>query len=217
MNLEELNFIVLFGKTGCGKSSILRHLATNGMQVLHLEDLAGHSGSAFGGLEGKEQPDQEIFEQEIYKCLEGFDKTKPLWVEYESNYLGKLQLPEQLFSRIRQSEMLIIHLERDLRIRRIIEEYAQFGIDRLLEAALKLKKKISSKKYRLLRKSIETEDYETAVSILLTYYDRAYVNGMMNGEFKVMGELQLLSGNAEENAMQIIDFNKDLLKSRNPV
>ncbi len=216
MNPEAINFIVLFGKTGCGKSDILHHMEDIGEQVLHLEDFAGHSGSAFGGLHGKAQPDQDSFFKQIESRLESFDPKIQIWVEYEGSYIGKLQLPEPLNSRIRQSDLIHIKMCRDLRISRIIDEYAQFGVESLLASATKLKKHMSGKKYHLLRKSIKNEDYNTAVSVLLSYYDRIYLNGMKAADFKVIGELELLSERPGENARQIINYYHELHKSRNP-
>jgi tRNA 2-selenouridine synthase len=43
-------FVVIGGYTGSGKSEILRALSKIGEQVIDLESLANHKGSAFGGL-----------------------------------------------------------------------------------------------------------------------------------------------------------------------
>jgi len=48
--------VVLTGPTGSGKSEILRTLRTRRRKVLDLEGLAGHRGSAFGGLLPVETP-----------------------------------------------------------------------------------------------------------------------------------------------------------------
>lgn len=217
MNIDILDFIILFGKTGTGKSEILRALNKKGEQVLDLEKFANHNGSAFGGIAKKQQPSQEAFEEEIIKTLTRFKADKVIWVEYESTYLGTLQIPDQLFHKMSQSKMLILNLDRDDRINRIVESYAQHSNTELLEASSKLKKKLSLKKYRLARKSIINQDYKTAASIFLTYYDKVYENRLKDDRNPFLGEIALKSNTNNDNADQILaNYKSTLLKSRNP-
>ena len=46
--MENLSFITLCGNTGSGKSRILRCIGKEGFQILDIEKIAGHNGSAFG-------------------------------------------------------------------------------------------------------------------------------------------------------------------------
>src|SRR6188474_3521832 len=59
---QRINFRVIHGVTGSGKSRLLRALADAGAQVLDLEDLAAHRGSVLGNLPGRPQPSQKMFE-----------------------------------------------------------------------------------------------------------------------------------------------------------
>src|SRR5207245_5029884 len=58
----ELNFTVVHGPTGSGKSRFLAALSRAGAQVLDLEALAAHRGSVLGGLPNEPQPTQKWFE-----------------------------------------------------------------------------------------------------------------------------------------------------------
>ena len=64
--LEQFNrtiqLIIIGGHTGCGKTDILKALRKMGEQVIDLEELAHHKGSAFGALGLPEQPTNEFFE-----------------------------------------------------------------------------------------------------------------------------------------------------------
>ncbi|MEY2794218.1 MAG: hypothetical protein RJA76_2210, partial [Bacteroidota bacterium] len=59
---EPLPLRVLGGKTGSGKTELLREMKNAGFQVIDLEDLAKHRGSAFGHFGLEEQPSSEHFE-----------------------------------------------------------------------------------------------------------------------------------------------------------
>ena len=208
MKTAPLQFLILFGKTGSGKSEILRHLQQMGEQVLDLEKLAAHNGSAFGGLGKITQPSQDDFEKLITEMLNGFDTKFPVWVEHESSYLGKLQIPDYLLHQMKRGKMIVIEIERQARIRRIIEEYSKFPLDELLAAVSKVKKKLSQKKYRIARRSIRQQDFQSVVSILLSYYDKAYENGLNNSSRERIGKFILSGHNTHKQATQLLNFYK---------
>lgn len=62
-------FRVLAGRTGSGKSQVLRELDSLGGQVLDLEALAVHRGSLLGSEPDRPQPPQRLFESRLYERL----------------------------------------------------------------------------------------------------------------------------------------------------
>ena len=62
-------FVVIGGYTGSGKSEILRELSKIGEQVIDLESLANHKGSAFGGLMMPPQPTTEQFQNDLFEAV----------------------------------------------------------------------------------------------------------------------------------------------------
>lgn len=206
MRLDQLQFVILFGKTGSGKSEILRSIQKKGGQVLDLEQLASHNGSAFGGLGKTTQPGQSEFDEQIGKKLEIFNSDLPVWVEYESDYLGNLQIPEFLKHQIGSGKMIVIKLERDYRIERIVRSYSKHPIDDLLTAVRKIKSKLSEKKYRLARKCIREKDFSKAASIILTYYDKIYENGLNASSCEIVGKINLIGTDSADHANQVLDL-----------
>ena len=63
---ERRKMIVLGGMTGSSKTHILRYLKNYGQQVIDLEGLANHKGSAFGSLGQPPQPSTEQFANILY-------------------------------------------------------------------------------------------------------------------------------------------------------
>jgi hypothetical protein len=76
-NPPNLQFRVVCGTTGSGKSRLLETLDAIGAQVLDLERLAAHRGSVLGHLPGEPQPSQKMFETRIWDKLRRFDPAKP--------------------------------------------------------------------------------------------------------------------------------------------
>ncbi len=60
---------ILGGRTGSGKTLILKELEKSGENILDLENIACHKGSAFGTLGEPAQPTQEMFENKCAVCI----------------------------------------------------------------------------------------------------------------------------------------------------
>src|SRR5712692_9504623 len=66
----EIDFIVVHGPTGSGKSRFLAALGKAGAQVLDLEALAAHRGSVLGGLPGELQlPEALMARMRASRCI----------------------------------------------------------------------------------------------------------------------------------------------------
>ena len=96
-----IDWRVICGKTGSGKSRLLQSLREQGAQVLDLEQLACHKGSVLGNVPGEPQPTQKHFETLLWESLRGIDTSRPVFVEGESKKIGKLQVPDALIERMR--------------------------------------------------------------------------------------------------------------------
>jgi tRNA 2-selenouridine synthase len=93
---KQLQWRVLCGRTGTGKSEVLQQLEMQGEQVLDLEQLAVHRGSVLGHLPGERQPTQKWFESQIWARLRKFSAKRPIYVESESKKIGAVQVPQAL-------------------------------------------------------------------------------------------------------------------------
>jgi tRNA 2-selenouridine synthase len=118
----KLEWRVLTGPTGSGKTEILHHLDAQGHQVLDLEGLAMHRGSVLGSWE-QAQPTQKLFEGHLNLKLQNFDPAKPVWVEDEASVIGKIHVPKLLFESMMPATRYEVCLPFDVRIRHLMSEY----------------------------------------------------------------------------------------------
>lgn len=133
----QLQFRVVCGTTGSGKSRLLETLERVGAQVLDLERLAAHRGSVLGNLPDEPQPSQKMFETRIWQKLRGFDLSRPVFVESESKKVGNVRVPEAVMEMMRASPCIALVLSRENRVRLLIEDYDHFMKDpALLNAQL---------------------------------------------------------------------------------
>jgi tRNA 2-selenouridine synthase len=125
-NPPELDFRVVCGTTGSGKSRLLETLDRMGAQVLDLEKLAAHRGSVLGHLPDEAQPTQKWFESQVWDKLRRFDPSKPVFVESESKKVGNLRVPDAVMERMRASSCISLSLSRENRVRLLMEDYEHF-------------------------------------------------------------------------------------------
>jgi tRNA 2-selenouridine synthase len=126
---QRLEFRVVCGLTGSGKTRLLQALAARGAQVLDLEALANHRGSVLGLMPGQSQPSQKHFDMRIWERLRGFDPARPVFVESESKKVGNVAVPEALILAIRAGACIRLDLDLEERVDLLLEDYDWFVRD----------------------------------------------------------------------------------------
>ena len=121
-----VQWLVLGGKTGAGKTELLLRMKQQGHQVLDLEGHAKHRGSLLGHTDGTHsltQPSQKKFETEIANALRSFDPDRPVWIESESSKIGNLHIPAVLWSRITSAPRVILRVPLEQRVQHTLDTY----------------------------------------------------------------------------------------------
>lgn len=171
---EKWNFVVLAGPTGSGKTEVLKALSTMGEQVLDLEALANHKGSAFGALGQKPQPTTEQFQNDIYNILRKFNPQRTIWVEGESYNIGKVFIPDSLFQLLVKAPLIMFELNREQRLDRLVKEYGCFDKELLEQSVKKIQKRLGGLRTKEALKALEENNYRKVADIALEYYDKGY-------------------------------------------
>lgn len=127
--VSQLNFQVVCGTTGSGKTRLLQALAAAGAQVLDLEALASHRSSVLGALPGRPQPSQKRFDTLVWDTLRRFDPQRPVFVESESKKVGNVAVPVSLVERMRASPCWDLSLPMNERVALLLEDYDFFVKD----------------------------------------------------------------------------------------
>jgi len=119
-------FIVVAGKTGCGKTHLLEELPSS----FDLEGRANHRGSAFG-RRVHEQPSQIDFENHVSIDLLKICQHSPkqIFVEDESRAIGSLSVPHLLHKRMSESPLAVIEQKLEERVQVILNDYILANFD----------------------------------------------------------------------------------------
>ncbi len=117
---------LLGGFTGSGKSDLLKELHALGEQIIDLEAIAQHRGSAFGGLGKPKQNGSEQFENNLFREWSKLDKSKPVWLEDECFSIGSVNIPYPLYLRMKKANLYFLRVPFEKRINQLVEEYGKF-------------------------------------------------------------------------------------------
>ncbi|MEO8760794.1 MAG: tRNA 2-selenouridine(34) synthase MnmH [Bacteroidia bacterium] len=179
---REYNLQILGGKTGSAKTEILQQLILLNQQVIDLEKLASHKGSAFGSLGENKQPTQEQFENTLAINLQMLDATTPIWLEDESRLIGNKVIPEGLWNQMRAAKTICIDVSFSERVTYLTKEYGKFSIEQLRDSIGKITKRLGHLQTKNALLALDTNDLETTCQICLGYYDKSYNHGVEQRE-----------------------------------
>ena len=207
-----IELLVLGGRTGVGKTRILKPLAG----FVDLEALAHHRGSAFGRY-ADPQPSQIDFENRLSIALLKARTAgrSPVVVEDESKNIGSRHIPASLYERLHRAPLLILEAPIEQRVENTLQEYvdqaldeyrSRFGQERgfelwreyLFDSLARIRKRLGDVRYQVLLKSMsdavdhqrysgDTDAHREWISALLTgYYDPMYDYQIKRNQYRVI-------------------------------
>ena len=203
---NKIDFVVIGGMTGSGKTEILKELSKLNQQVIDFEGLANHKGSAFGALGQDEQCSTEQFENNLFEILKKLDLNKQVWVEDESQTIGKIWIPEELFHQVRSSDVIQVNLPKNERIKWLVKEYGNFSHDLLKSSIDRIKKRLGGLNHHIAIEALNNSDLEKLVDIVLAYYDKTYQYGLSQRNQQKLNILEIDKMNHVENAKKVLEF-----------
>lgn len=199
-SLREVRFQVIGGRTGSGKSVVIRALP----DAVDLEGLARHRGSSFGRML-QAQPTQIEFENALSIALlkirhQGY---RTIWIEDESKLVGRCSVPIPLREKMEAAPLVLVEESLESRVELILQEYvvematafqerdgAEAGFeafaDFLLSSLDRLQRRLGGLRHRQLRdimeQALHVQKHQGDVSLhkdwisamLREYYDPMY-------------------------------------------
>jgi tRNA 2-selenouridine synthase len=185
---KQYSLSVLGGYTGSGKTMVLQELNKAGYQVVDLEKLANHKGSAFGDLGERPQPTQEMFENLLAEKLYELDASaggigiKEIFIEDESQRIGAIQIPANFWIQMRKSILLFLEIPFEERLKYITKEYGKFEKESMANAIMRIQKRLGGQETKNAINYLQENNYRECFSILLKYYDKYYEKGLYKRE-----------------------------------
>ncbi len=191
---------LLGGYTGSGKTEVLKELQKRGETIIDLEAIANHKGSAFGNIGMSEQPGQEMFEnilaQELGNkpivnsqwSMKKSEQThslftihhSPIWLEDESQRIGLVNLPNDLWNTMRQSPLYFLNIPFEGRLKHIVQEYGSLDKQKMIDAIGRIRERLGGLNAKNAIQFLEEGNIPESFRILLKYYDKHYLKALHN-------------------------------------
>lgn len=197
--------VVLGGMTGSGKTKILKELGKKGENIIDLEAIARHKGSAFGGLGELPQPGYEQFENQLALEILSVKNQKIIWVENESRMIGRVKIPDNFYQQMRTAMVIEIMVPHEERVLEIEKNYGSFEKELLVESTRKLQKKMGDKRTTDACNLLVSGDLKGWIGILLEYYDENYRYSSAQRMPGSIRELSFSEINPEHIAQKILE------------
>jgi tRNA 2-selenouridine synthase len=198
--------VILGGHTGSGKTEILHELKKLGRHVIDLEGLAHHKGSAFGALGEKPQPSVEQFENDLFQACMDIPAGARVWLENESRSIGKVFIPPDYWEQMLRSPLIHLEVPLDIRLRRLVEEYASFPKEDLADSFQRICKRLGGQHLDAALKALENGDFAAAAEIALRYYDKAYDMTFGRRKTDQIFHLDVCDFDPAGTAVKLLDF-----------
>lgn len=202
--VSRLQFQVVCGTTGSGKTRLLQALSEAGAQVLDLEALARHRSSVLGAIPGQTQPTQKRFDTLIWDTLRRFDPQRPVFVESESKKVGNVAVPMALVERMRMSPCWDLSLPMAERVALLLEDYDFFVRDSAhfcerLDVLAEFRGKVVVGAWKGL---VAAGNFAPVVQdLLIQHYDPVYLQSMQRSFVHYAEAKAISSGNRSAAAM----------------
>ncbi len=204
---QQYPLLVLGGSTGTGKTKILHALRQLGEQVIDLEGLAHHKGSAFGSIGELPQPTVEQFENDLHTALHSLDATRRIWIENESHSIGRIYIPNAFWRQMMVAPLLNLQIPHTSRLQNLLDDYVGTDKTELETAFGKLHRKLGGQHLKAALEALQRDDFAAAAEIALRYYDKTYQHGIETSKSTRLHPLEFDHGDPLAIAQQLIELN----------
>ena len=172
---QKRDVIIIAGSTGTGKTNILKSMEIDGHNIVDLEGLANHRGSAFGDLGLEKQPTQQQFENNLSEKWISTNKDSPVFIESESRKIGRVVIPKNLWEQMETGYYLKIDMNIDRRVENLLNEYGHYKRDELKDRVKRISKRLGGAEAKDAINLLHNNNLSEFCELLLEkYYDKMY-------------------------------------------
>lgn len=206
---EPQEIMVLSGCTGAGKTRILHALRERGHQIIDLEALALHKGSAFGGYHQPSELTTEMFHNRIYQEWTLLDRSRTAWFEDEGRTLGRLLVPDEVWTQMRAAPVIFLDVPQEERVKLLVEEYAGYDDSLLRDSVNRIAKRLGGLVHQQCLEALDEKRYGEVAKLTLDYYDKAYRHCVTRRRPEPYWELSLPGVDTGHNVEALLTFFKE--------
>jgi tRNA 2-selenouridine synthase len=198
---------VIGGMTGSGKTRILHALQAKGEQMVDLEDLAQHQGSAYGTLNRLVQPSQEQFENNLAEVLYKLDDGRRVWVEDESMAIGKCLVPRLFWDQMQAAALFDLQVPAEMRVAALVQEYGHLDKEFLVSCTERIRKRLGTEQAKYAIAAILEGNMAEFIRMVLVYYDKTYRRALNSRIGTAIFAVPVKDGDEGRNSQELIQHD----------
>jgi tRNA 2-selenouridine synthase len=150
------------------------------------------------------QPTTEQFENNLFYAVQKLDLSKPVWVEDESQSIGRVFIPNPIFEMKVNAPCYRVKIPFEIRVQRLVKDYGHFPKEVLEAAVLRIQKRLGGLATQQAIEGIEKGDLAETVRLTLHYYDKAYDYPQSQRKYEGVNFIECESGDVGKNAELIL-------------
>jgi tRNA 2-selenouridine synthase len=200
---KKLNIVLICGKTGVGKTQLLQELNQLGEQIIDLESLVNHKGSAFGGIGQHDQPSNAQFENDLAFIAYELEIQRTVWLESESRMIGRCVIPQWFWVQMLRAPFVLILRDKKSRLTRLCIDYQHATVSDIERALEKIAKRLGSQAFDQALLELKEGNREEVVTLALQYYDRRYSKSQGKREGRLLFQYDILEKHVSRVAQDL--------------
>lgn len=200
---REKKLVVLGGMTGSGKTDLLKNIKLDNFQIIDLEALANHKGSAFGSINEEKQNPQQVFENNLFYELNLLDEDKHIVVEDESQSIGFNKIPRGFWLQMKKAPIIKLDVPFEWRVQKLVQDYTTTNIEALKICIKKIEQNLGTQNANLCLNYLDENNLTEVARLTLKYYDKAYSFTYNKKTSQQIIPLVLDTMNIEENTLKL--------------
>jgi tRNA 2-selenouridine synthase len=119
-------------------------------------------------------------------------------------------MPDFFYNNLQKAPVIILIMDVDKRVPRLIEEYSTYSPEMLKNSIMKISKRMGGDNTKDAIDAVDTGDFEKAIRITLKYYDKAYLYGITKKHSGSVIYIEAENDDIEANANKILEASKQI-------
>lgn len=207
---KDRKLILLGGNTGSGKTDVLKQLMQLQFQVIDLEGLANHKGSAFGSINEEKQHPQQIFENKLFQQFNFMNEEFPVLLEDESQSIGYNKIPHGLWLQMKKATIVKLNIPFEARVNKLVDDYTTVDINALKSCVVKISQQLGTFNTKLCLQHLDEGNLADVARLSLLYYDKAYNYNYDKNTHQTIIPVEADTTDAETNAQKVAQVLKTI-------
>ena len=142
------------------------------------------------------------------KRMDSPEKTAYIWLEDESQRIGEVNIPNSLFSQMRDRPVFFLDIPFEERLHFIVTQYGKFDKIELVNSIIRIKKRLGGLETKTAINFLIEDNIKDGFAVLLTYYDKSYGKSLQNRTnlTSLLTKVICLKVNDEKNANTLLEL-----------